>query len=64
LRRFTSSHKRALSIAASSMPPPPSIRNAHSPGVTEWLSQVLHRPVPAPAYFSDKPDFPGLRAVE
>ena len=64
LPKFALSHQRALGIAASSMPPPPSIRNAHSPGVTEWLSQVLHRPVPAPAYFSDKPDFPGLRAVE
>src|SRR4051794_41845802 len=30
------------------MPPPRSIREAHSPGITKWLSQVLRRPVPNP----------------
>ena len=60
LPQFALSHQRALGIAASSMPPPRNIREAHSPGVTEWLSQVLHRPVPAPAYWSDKPGLPVL----
>lgn len=49
LARFADSHRAALQIAAEAMPPRRNIRGAHSPGVTKWLSQVLHRPVPSPA---------------
>jgi hypothetical protein len=49
LTKFIESHHEALRIAAEKRPPPRNIREAHSPGVTEWLSQVLHRAVPNPA---------------
>ena len=50
LANLANSHHEALRIAAKTMPPPPNIRGAHSPGVTRWLSKVLHRAVPSPVY--------------
>jgi hypothetical protein len=42
------SHHAALRIAAERMPPHRNIREAHSPGITKWLSQVLHHGVANP----------------
>ena len=49
LPKLAESHHRALSITASQRPSPRNILNAHSTGVTKWLSQVLRRAVPNPA---------------
>ncbi len=49
LPKLAKSHRRALSITASQRPSPRNILNAHSIGVTKWLSQVLRRDVPNPA---------------
>ena len=43
------SHRAGLSILAK-WSPTPSIRKAHSPGIPELLSQVLHRLIPNPSY--------------
>jgi hypothetical protein len=43
------SHHAAISVA-SRRPPHPGIRNAHSTGITKFLSQVLGRPVLDPSY--------------
>jgi hypothetical protein len=51
LPKLTKPHHAALRIAAGARPCPRSIREAHSPGVTEWLSQILHRAVPNPEYW-------------
>jgi hypothetical protein len=48
LTDLTTSHHEALRIAAQAMPPPRNIRGARSPGVTKWLTQVLHHAVPNP----------------
>ena len=48
LANLTRSHHEALRIAADAMPPSRNIRGAHSPGVTKWLSRVLHHAVPNP----------------
>jgi hypothetical protein len=48
LAKLAGSHHRALEITASRRPPFRNIRNAHSTGVTRWLSQVLRREVPNP----------------
>jgi hypothetical protein len=49
LASFAESHHAALSIAARSQPPR-TIRNAHSAGVTAFLSQAFHRLIPNPSY--------------
>ena len=51
LEFFAESHHAALSIAARSRVHR-GIRNAHSAGVTGFLSQVLLRPIPEPSYYA------------
>jgi hypothetical protein len=49
LPTLAEAHYAALSIAAKSRPPR-NIRNAHSVGVTAFLSQALRRPILNPSY--------------
>ena len=46
---LVASHEAALSIAVRCAVTP-AIRNAHSTGVTAYLSEFLHHPIPNPAY--------------
>jgi 5-methylcytosine-specific restriction protein A len=51
LTPLAESHFAALSIAATGHPPR-AIRNAHSPGLTAFLSQVLRRQMRDPSYYA------------
>lgn len=48
------SHRNAISISARNLTTP-SIRNAHSIGITKFLSQFVHRPIPDPLYIGQMP---------
>jgi len=50
LPNLAKSHHRALEITTDRGPLHRNRKAAHSPGVTKWLSQVLHDEVPSPAW--------------
>jgi hypothetical protein len=54
---FTESHHAALSVGARK-PSPRNIKEAHSIGVTAFLSESLRRPIPNPTYVSFAVEIP------
>ena len=64
LASFAESHHAALSIVAMGRGPTRNVRNAHSAGVTAFLSHFLRRLIPNPSYYPPPAELPILMQLD